>query len=197
MFWSDCKVGRLGANRLVLDQRHRYRFRAVGTPAFAGEMDGLAPGLGLNFDEVRGDLGHALVDLSEERFIPGESFVSSAHRDIVQRRLSPDKGFICFEMGRRPRQNKSGGPQAVQPEDVFRSANESIAAMARELLTEPAIPFLCECSDKRCFARIWLTIEEYDEARAAPQRYLTISGHEVEGAFVIADDERFALAEKL
>jgi hypothetical protein len=69
--------------------------------------------------------------------------------------------------------------------------------MACELLTEPAIPFLCECSDKRCFARIWLTIEEYDEARAAPQRYLTISGHEVEGAFVIADDERFALAEKL
>jgi hypothetical protein len=34
---------------------------------------------------VRGDLGHALVDLPEERFIPGESFVSSAHRNIVQR----------------------------------------------------------------------------------------------------------------
>jgi hypothetical protein len=62
---------------------------------------------------------------------------------------------------------------------------------------EPPIPFLCECSNKRCFARIWLTIEEYDEARAAPQRYLTILGHEVEGAFVIAQDERFALAEKL
>jgi hypothetical protein len=62
---------------------------------------------------------------------------------------------------------------------------------------EPPIPFLCECSNKRCFARIWLTIEEYDdEARAAPQRYLTISGHQVEGAFVIALDDRFALAEK-
>ena len=62
---------------------------------------------------------------------------------------------------------------------------------------EPPIPFLCECSNKRCFARIWLTIEAYDEARAAPQRYLTVAGHEVEGAFVIAQDERFALAEKL
>jgi hypothetical protein len=61
---------------------------------------------------------------------------------------------------------------------------------------EPPIPFLCECSDKRCFARTWLTIEEYDEARAAPQRYLTILGHEVEGAFVIALGDRFALAEK-
>jgi hypothetical protein len=62
---------------------------------------------------------------------------------------------------------------------------------------EPPIPFLCECSNRRCFARVSLTIEEYDEARATPQRYLTVSGHEVEGAFVIADDEGFALAEKL
>jgi len=85
----------------------------------------------------------------------------------------------------------------VQTEEVFRSANESIATKARELRMEPPIPFLCECSNRRCFARILLTIEEYDEARAAPQRYLTISGHEVDGALVIADGERFALAEKL
>jgi hypothetical protein len=82
-------------------------------------------------------------------------------------------------------------------EDVFREANESIAAKARELRMEPPIPFLCECSDKRCFARIPLTIEEYGEARAGPQRYLTTSGHQVEGARVIAEDEHFALAEKL
>ena len=85
----------------------------------------------------------------------------------------------------------------METENVFREANESIAAKARELRMEPPIPFLCECSNKRCFARIWVTIQEYDEARAAPQRYLTILGHEVEGAFVIARDERFALAEKL
>ena len=82
-------------------------------------------------------------------------------------------------------------------EDVFREANESIAAKARELRMEPPIPFLCECSNKRCFARILLTIEEYEEARAAPQRYLTTSGHQVEGAMVIAQDEHFVLAEKL
>ncbi len=61
---------------------------------------------------------------------------------------------------------------------------------------DPPIPFLCECSDRHCFARILLTIEEYDEARAGPQRYLTSSGHQVEGASVIAQDERFTLAEK-
>ena len=70
----------------------------------------------------------------------------------------------------------------METEDVFREANESIAAKARELRMEPPIPFLCECSNKRCFARILLTIEKYDEARSDPQGYLTISGHEVSGA---------------
>jgi len=85
----------------------------------------------------------------------------------------------------------------LQTEDVFREANESIAAKARELQMEPPIPFLCECSDKRCFERIPLTIDEYEEARSAPQRYLTSSGHQVDGALVIAQDDRFALAEKI
>ena len=84
----------------------------------------------------------------------------------------------------------------METENVFREANESIAAKARELRMEPPIPFLCECSDQRCFARISLTIAEYDEARARPQRYLTTSGHRVDGASIIAQDEHFALAEK-
>ena len=91
----------------------------------------------------------------------------------------------------------AGGLTQLKTEDVFREANERIAEKARELQMQPPIPFLCECSNKRCFARIWLTIEEYDEARAAPQRYLTILGQEVEGAFVVVQEERFALAEKL
>lgn len=77
MFWNDRKVGRLGADRLVLDDSHRYRLRAVGAPAFAGEVDWF--GVGLDFDEVRGDLSHALVDFPEERFIPSEAFVSCGH----------------------------------------------------------------------------------------------------------------------
>jgi len=85
----------------------------------------------------------------------------------------------------------------LKTEDVFREANESIAAKARELGMEPPIPFLCECSDRNCFGRISLTIDEYEEARAGPQRYLTTSGHQVDGAQVIVQDERFALAEKL
>jgi hypothetical protein len=84
----------------------------------------------------------------------------------------------------------------LETEDVFREANESIAAKARELQMEPPIPFLCECSDRRCFRRIPLTIDEYDEARAGPRRYLITSGHRVDGALVVAQDQRFAVVEK-
>jgi hypothetical protein len=82
----------------------------------------------------------------------------------------------------REPQSEPGGPR-VRPEDVFRDANERVAAKARELefgLDRP-LPFLCECSDTRCFAHIMLTIEEYEEARSGPRGYLTISGHDVSG----------------
>jgi hypothetical protein len=89
MFWNDRKMGRLGANRLVLDHRHRDRLGAVGAPAFAGEVDRF--NVGLDLDEVRSDLGYALVDLAEESFIPGETFVSCGHdadsRKILDSRI--------------------------------------------------------------------------------------------------------------
>jgi hypothetical protein len=67
----------------------------------------------------------------------------------------------------------------VQVEDVFRDANERVAEKARELKMQDPIPFLCECSDRRCFAHIHLSLAEYGEARSDPKRYLTVSGHEV------------------
>jgi hypothetical protein len=71
------------------------------------------------------------------------------------------------------------GVRAVQVEDVFRNANERVAEKARELKMQDPIPFLCECSDKRCFAHIHLALAQYDEVRSDPTRYLTVSGHEV------------------
>jgi hypothetical protein len=85
----------------------------------------------------------------------------------------------------------------VQAEDVFRSANERVAAKARELEVRSPIPFLCECSDTRCFRHIPLTLEEYDDTAAGPPRYLIVPGHTVGGASVVAQDGPFALAEKL
>lgn len=81
-------------------------------------------------------------------------------------------------------------------EDVFRNANEKVAAKARELEVRAAIPFLCECSDTRCFSHIPLTLDEYDDSGAGPQHYLIVPGHSVGGASVVVEDGRFTLAEK-
>ena len=85
----------------------------------------------------------------------------------------------------------------MQAEDVFRSANDRIAEKGRELGWRFPIPFLCECSERRCFGRIELTLEEYEQLRSHPQRYLTLPGHEVEGALLVERNERVAFSEKL
>ena len=85
----------------------------------------------------------------------------------------------------------------MRPEDVFRRANDHIAEKGRELGWRFPVPFVCECSDTRCFARLELTLEAFEELRSHPQRYLTAPGHEVAEALVIEQDENFALAEKL
>ena len=85
----------------------------------------------------------------------------------------------------------------MRTEEIFRSANERIAEKGRELGWRFPVPFLCECSEQRCFGRVELTLEEYKRVRSHPQRYLTLPGHEVQDSFLIERDERVASAEKL
>lgn len=67
-------------------------------------------------------------------------------------------------------------------EDVFRHANERVVAKVGELEADYPIPLLCECRDPHCFAPISLTLNEYEQVRADPRRYLTIPGHETRAA---------------
>jgi hypothetical protein len=85
----------------------------------------------------------------------------------------------------------------MDPEDVFRNANDHIADRAAQLAWSDPIPFLCECSDTRCFARIELTLQEYGAARAQSTRYLIKPGHQLSGGFILEQDDRVAFAEKL
>jgi hypothetical protein len=85
----------------------------------------------------------------------------------------------------------------VHSEDVFRTANDAIAEKGRQLGWSFPGPFLCECSDLQCLARLELTLEAYDELRSHPDRYLLAPGHEVSGATEIRRTKAFALVEKL
>jgi hypothetical protein len=83
-------------------------------------------------------------------------------------------------------------------EDVFREANDRIVDRAVELDWRDPLPLLCECSDRRCFAKLRVTREEYESVRAHPEQYLVKPGHELSGGgFIIEQDERLAVVEKL
>lgn len=80
---------------------------------------------------------------------------------------------------------------------MFRSANERIAEKGRELGWRFPVPFLCECSSHHCFGRVELSLAEYREIHSDPHRYLTLPKHEVANAFVLEQDEKTSIAEKL
>jgi hypothetical protein len=85
----------------------------------------------------------------------------------------------------------------MESEAVFRHANERIADRAAEQAWSDPIPFICECSDIRCFARLELTLEEYGSAREHSEQYLIKPGHQLSGGIIIEQDDRVALVEKL
>ena len=85
----------------------------------------------------------------------------------------------------------------MQTEDVFRRANEEIADLGRRHGWRFPIPFLCECADRHCFARLELTLAVYEDLRSDPKRYLTVPGHEIPAALVIEQTASYALTEKL
>jgi hypothetical protein len=81
-------------------------------------------------------------------------------------------------------------------ETIFRAGNESIdkAAGGR---AEKA-PYLCECGEKSCLARVELTPAEYEAVRAHPARFFVLSGHEdlTAGEVVVEQHDRFTVVEK-
>lgn len=64
-------------------------------------------------------------------------------------------------------------------EVMFRSANERIEAEAQSagVFVIP-VPFLCECPDISCTESVELTLEEYEEIREGPARFLCVPGHQ-------------------
>ena len=85
----------------------------------------------------------------------------------------------------------------METEDVFRNANDRIADKAAELAWSDPIPFLCECNDSCCFARLELTLDDYSSVRAHPEQYLIKPGHQLAGGIILEQDERITVVEKL
>ena len=61
-------------------------------------------------------------------------------------------------------------------EAFFRAVNEGIAE-ASERFESSEAEFLCECGDPGCTHRIEVTLDEYEEVREHPTRFLVRRGH--------------------
>ena len=54
----------------------------------------------------------------------------------------------------------------------------------------------CECADEECRAEISLTLEEWDEAKSAPNRILAVRGHPLAaGERIVLERHGYVVAE--
>ena len=81
-------------------------------------------------------------------------------------------------------------------EAVFRAGNESIDKAVGGRVEKA--PYLCECGEKSCLARVVLTSAEYEAVRSHPARFFVVPGHEdvTAGEVVVEQHDRFTVVEK-
>ena len=86
----------------------------------------------------------------------------------------------------------------VENEKLFRTANERLRQRVDDLVApDQFIPFLCECIDDTCMARIELTSEEYEEARSDDEHFVIAPGHpRLDGERIIDEEDRFLIVTK-
>lgn len=84
----------------------------------------------------------------------------------------------------------------ARTESLFRDVNERIAESAGRFDSEAA-EFVCECADQACTGRVEATLDEYEDVRAHPARFLLRPGHEdTRVERVVERHKRHAVVEK-
>jgi hypothetical protein len=65
-------------------------------------------------------------------------------------------------------------------EVLFRAINDRIRELVTrfDLAADETVAFVCECADETCVERVMLTVEQYDDVRAIPARFVIVRGHE-------------------
>jgi hypothetical protein len=84
----------------------------------------------------------------------------------------------------------------------FRSANERMELLARSHRFDAIqrVPFLCECADPNCREIVMLSLADYEDVRAYPDRFFLVAGHEdAEAAHerILEAEQGYAVVEKV
>lgn len=83
---------------------------------------------------------------------------------------------------------------------TFRQANEEIEKAALAYNVDGVLPFICECAAPTCTEVVRLTLDEYEQVRAEPKRFVNALGHHVNGmgvVAVVAKTDRYEVVEKI
>jgi hypothetical protein len=80
---------------------------------------------------------------------------------------------------------------------AFRTGNERLQdAVGRRVGNEP-VPFLCECLDETCLARVDLTLDEYASVRRHENRFVIVRDHPtLPGEEVVFETGAYQFVEK-
>jgi hypothetical protein len=66
--------------------------------------------------------------------------------------------------------------EMARTESAFREVNEAIATTASRFDADET-DFVCECADPDCADRMRVELDDYEEVRAEPTRFLLAPGH--------------------
>lgn len=85
----------------------------------------------------------------------------------------------------------------VENQRAFRTGNERLRDALGTAAGDESIPFLCECMDDACMARVDLTLEEYGGVRADESRFVIARDHPtLPGEKIVGDNGHYQVVEK-
>jgi hypothetical protein len=81
---------------------------------------------------------------------------------------------------------------------LFRLGNERLHGAVSDQVPETGrVPFLCECADEFCNARVELRMEEWEGVALQPQHFVMITGHpRSEGEKVVGALDGYDIVQK-
>ncbi|CAN5219135.1 hypothetical protein BH18ACT14_BH18ACT14_18680 [soil metagenome] len=82
-------------------------------------------------------------------------------------------------------------------ESLFREVNERIEEIAETKFKSSHSEFFCECDDADCVELMELTVEEYEEIRFDPMRFVVKPGHELPDFERVFERESHYVVEKI
>lgn len=74
---------------------------------------------------------------------------------------------------------KQRAERLADNEALFRAANERMSRWPEQHSDDEREPYFCECANRECREKVYLTRAEYERVRANPMHFFIVPGHEV------------------